>query len=103
MNEKTFYTPGPWEMTKPLGPGTYNILSKNINAGGNWHVAVTPACDNPNPEMEANARLIAKAPTMLELLEQAYDRFTDNDMHPPTHELQAWLDKAEAIFKEVSR
>ena len=48
-------------------------------------------------EDEANARLIAAAPELLELVLQAYDRFTDNDFMPPNHKLSLWLKKAEAI------
>ena len=61
-----------------------------------------PICHNVSTwnidEDDANARLIAAAPELLELVLQAYDRFTDNDFMPPNHKLSLWLKKAEAIF-----
>ena len=45
-------------------------------------------------------KLIAAAPELLELVLQAFDRFTDNDMQPPNHELTQWLNRArEALAK----
>ena len=39
-------------------------------------------------------REIAVNKCILTLIEQAYDRFTDNDMVPPNHALEKWLAKA---------
>ena len=49
----------------------------------------------------ANARLIAAAPELRELVLQAYDRFTDNDFMPPNDKLSLWLEKAESLFAKV--
>jgi len=53
-------------------------------------------------EGEANAKLIAAAPELLELVRSAFDRFTDNDMQPPNHLLQNWLDSARAAISKAT-
>jgi hypothetical protein len=62
------HTQGPWKMFVPCGEGDYGIISDNVNAGGNFYVATIP--NGRHAEAEANARLIAAAPNMLEALEQ---------------------------------
>jgi hypothetical protein len=49
-----------------------------------------------------DARLIAAAPELLELVLQAYDRFTNNDFMPPNEKLSLWLEKAEALFIPIT-
>jgi hypothetical protein len=61
------HTPGPWTISKPMGPGNIGIQSKDINAGGNWFVAELPNC--PHEEAEGNAELIAAAPELLEAVQ----------------------------------
>lgn len=101
---KTFNTPGPWYVTE------YAILAHN----GGTHILEHPKLKWEKldsitgsrgniickmlAECEANARLIAAAPELLELVEQAFDTFTDNHFMPPNHELNMWLEKAKAIF-----
>jgi hypothetical protein len=94
------HTPGPWRVSQ-----TCNILA---NGQGEFPkmVAAIYTTNDTSPtykdreERDANAHLIAAAPELLELLEQAFDRFTDNDMMPPNHKLREWLDRtAVAIAK----
>ena len=67
MNEQvTKHTPGPWEMMPPLGEGNYSVMSSKVNAGGNWYVAEIP--NGSHAEAQANARLIAAAPELLDAL-----------------------------------
>ena len=40
---------------------------------------------------------------MLEILSQAYDRFTDNDMMPPNHKLSVWLSSAAICLERRER
>ena len=68
----TNYTPGPWEAMTPLGPGDYAVLSKSVNAGGNFHIATLP--NGSHKEAKANARLIAAAPEMAEALADLVER-----------------------------
>lgn len=60
-----------------------------------------------------DAQLLAAAPQLLDalqqclafnrvlipIIEQAYDRFTDNDMVPANHKLSLWLAKARVAMK----
>lgn len=48
-----------------------------------------------------NPNLIAAAPELMDLVLQAHERFTDNDMLPPNHKLSQWLKKAESLFAKV--
>jgi len=48
-----------------------------------------------------HAQLIATAPELLELVVQAYGRFTDNDMQPPNHALSAWLETARTAINKA--
>ena len=50
----------------------------------------------------ANATLIAAAPDLLDLVQKAFERFTDNDSQPPNHGLKVWLEKASKIFCEIN-
>lgn len=75
-DEVAKHTPGPWEIEDPLGPETIWI----VEAGKETHewraIAMLPASmpddaeEHPllMPERDANARLIAAAPDMLEAL-----------------------------------
>lgn len=38
---------------------------------------------------------------LLELLRQAYERFTDNDMMPPNKKLQNWLNRTQAAIDKA--
>jgi len=53
----------------------------------------------------ANVRFIVKAcnahEELYKLLEQAFDRFTDNDMMPPNYKLSIWLEKTKQVLAEA--
>lgn len=59
----TYHSPGPWKALRMDG-GSHHIVSETWGSS----VAVTMYPEGSN-EREANARLIAAAPTMLEALE----------------------------------
>ena len=93
MNEQvTKHTRGPWEMMPPLGEGNYSVMSSKVNAGGNWYVAEIH--NGSHAEAQANARLIAAAPELLDALRLvlAHDgRLTGADWDT----IRAAVDKAE--------
>lgn len=93
----TQHTPGPW---KTIATTTHPLRIVNRES---TIVCNVLADADTMPECTANARLIAAAPELLELLEAAYDRFTDNDMQPPNHELKKWLTQVEAVFDSLGK
>lgn len=67
MTIETKHTPGPWSANKMHARG-----------GIEFYIDDVATIDGPNydfPEMEANARLIAAAPEMLELLKLSLNRY----------------------------
>lgn len=58
------FTPGPWEMGDYYATGIY-VWDENQDRC----VALVEDCDVDHSELEANARLIAAAPKLLEALE----------------------------------
>lgn len=65
------YTPGPWSPYRVGGPGDYDIVARR-EGGGSISIA-TVDCNDGHDEptwlpAEANARLIAAAPTMADAL-----------------------------------
>lgn len=69
------HTPGPWKLSKvEIGfyvSGTDNKYLADVHG---W-----VGRDENEPETASNARLIAAAPEMLEILEELYDRYGDDD------------------------
>jgi hypothetical protein len=61
---KQGHTEGPWRYQPPLGEGDHAVLSEKITNFGNFYVAVV----HGGKQAEANARLIAAAPELLEAL-----------------------------------
>jgi hypothetical protein len=51
---------------------------------------------------EGNRLLIQEAPILLELVEEAFGRFTDNDMQPTNHRLSTWLKKASETLCRIN-
>ena len=91
MGEKQGHTPGPWERDGDFfevcrvefeGSGSYTTISSKSRIGGPVAFAVgTPDTHwRDDAEQDANARLIAAAPDLLEALEEfsrVYDGMTD--------------------------
>jgi len=91
------YTPAPWidnvEETDERLNCIYNqeldqVIADNIYGKDKEQAA-------------ANMRLMTQSPDMHELLIQAFDYFTNNNMIPANHKLQIWLDKTKAVFEKV--
>jgi hypothetical protein len=83
---KQTHTPGPWELREPNcpdGPHKYGI--QQINDG--WTVADINS-DIEQGEEEANARLIAAAPEMLEALEGLLSEMRDGQDSPSLGAMQ---------------
>jgi len=83
------HTPGPWEIRHRLNSaglpnrgGRYVILQKGSSLREDFFICEMPfaACRGQDEiEHEANARLIAAAPTMLAALNEAYETLTCPD------------------------
>lgn len=69
------HTPGPWPL-KPTGDGKRFIVGEGLVEGPNgYDVAEVYSDDCDQEEAEANARLIAAAPDMLDALLEAEKLF----------------------------
>jgi hypothetical protein len=93
------FTPGPWEADVTDWPLLITRKDDDQQC-----IAQIPEADRYWPDDEtsrANARLIAKAPELRDLVAQAFDRFTDNDMQPPNSTLGAWLRQTSALLAEI--
>ena len=101
MTTKTTHTPTPWKVAFPSG----HIYEPATG----FHVATM------HPDIlgfdaricEANAahivRCVNEREPLVDLVRQAYGRWTDNDMVPPNHLLQVWLARAEALLLADAR
>lgn len=103
------HTPGPWEVSKDMDMfGRYTIL-KAAHEQDDYVTEGYEISDEEGDRRgqeaeendEGNRVLIQKAPDLLELVEQAFERFTDNDMQPANDKLREWLERARKIFQEV--
>ena len=89
-------TPGPWRMHSVDGC-RYYVLGPGDAPG------FLCTLDEGNYNCRAvNAALMAAAPELLDLVQQAFERFTNNDFQPPNHGLKVWLEKASKIFCEIN-
>ena len=86
------HTPGPWRVSIGSGrPNSVGIRDGAYRLVAEAHQLTVGAYD----DLEANARLIAKAPEMLALL-QAFV-----DMYPPDNHFVGTFDKARALLREI--
>lgn len=92
------HTPGPWTVERD---GQGNIVigapKPNDDARYLWIAEVTPS---NNGEHEANARLIAAAPEMLEALRNAFASWFDNPRNFDKPEPN-WVISARATIRAV--
>ena len=87
------HTPGPWEF-KPAREDYRRVLSPDINAGGNWHVAIVQSSN-------ADARLIAAAPDLLAACEYALDAMSGPDGPEPTMAEKMAMDRLRAAIEKA--
>lgn len=104
------HTPGPWNVRKGLNPNNTDYYWVEIRHSG-WKEIICPqikgCVDHPGGEefqgaAEANAHLIAQAPTLLHYLKIAVE-IIKNEY--PEHQWADYkvLDMIETIFKAESR
>ena len=87
MSEEFKHTPGPWHH------GQKN--KRSVFGKDGWRVAdCGTAFSKSDDEMEANARLIAAAPDLLEALKELRDWYREN-VGLPACKANAAIDKAE--------
>lgn len=97
----TTHTKGPWEVQDPLGPDILSIVEAGKQAHEWRHIATIPSDGEEIYilEAEANARLIAAAPDLLEAAKGALmllnTRSEWDDCHV-SRTLRAAISKAEA-------
>ena len=70
----TTHTPGPWE------PNSGTASKRYVLSGAGYVIAEVPLDRNYKHQAEANARLIAAAPDLLEALEMAIRALQDHDI-----------------------
>lgn len=77
-NMKTEHTPGPWKIGKP-NQDTFYVLTESE------HIGMLPTKERNS---EANAKLIAAAPEMLEALNRCVSCLEHMAKHPEYYSLQ---------------
>jgi hypothetical protein len=78
----TYHTPGPWK-AHTLPNGSHHIVADHWNAS----VAVTMFPESGSEGREANAKLIASAPSMLEALEWVLATLNQPEAHKQALEM----------------
>lgn len=89
MTDEQKFTPGPWRVTKSSRTAHFSIRSSEHIVGSAY---LSP---HKSEKCEANARLIAAAPEMVDLLERTHD-FIDDQISPDKElmgNISALLDK----------
>lgn len=94
MSMKTKHTKGPWKKHLTGIPHTMIILNEEK------HIATLEVNGIKQDEVEANARLIAAAPEMLEALEEFLD-ITLGSSYDPNSATDRAVKKAEAVLKKA--
>lgn len=93
------HTPGPWPMAY-TGDGKRIVIGEGLVEGPNGYEVAEVYSDDCPPEIaEANARLIAAAPEMLEALYQ----YVSDLRYPPTGDsIQRRIKRAEAVIAKAT-
>jgi hypothetical protein len=103
-------TPEPWKVEKDMDMfGRYTIL-EDAHEQGKWVSEGFEISDEEGDRRgreseerdEGNRLLIQEAPGLLRLVEEAFDRFTNNDMQPPNNKLRNWMERAAKIFYQIN-
>jgi len=90
----TKHTPGPWSVDYLDHNGQRVVRAEHIEVCTCWHHSV----GSIEKEMEANARLIAEAPAMLDALWQ----YRDDMRHPPAKDSrERRVEMIEAILARI--
>jgi hypothetical protein len=90
------HTPGPWEAFYKSKYGEWHVSVPIAGSNMKWAI-FDDGIRTENPE--ADARLIAAAPDLLEALEFAvYEQFGDV---PVSYPLSAWIIKAQAAISKA--
>jgi hypothetical protein len=95
---KTWPTSGPWENREANDGGhSRNIIATDWK--GDWVVANVNLC--MGKESEANARLISKAPELLDILVRLLSGLTDSQGVPYDQDLEDRIVEANNIIKDI--
>lgn len=98
--KKKSHTPGPWGYEDPMGPDILHVVANPGAQAYDWITVALVSTENIDEdkrsfkEHAANARLIAAAPELLDMLKHAvhwHDQLTPEDVS----RYQAIIDKAE--------
>lgn len=106
-NQKLAHTPGPWQVG-PTGAGAHGADERHIIGEADEVIcSVWPMGDDFNidetpgyPTREANARLIAKAPELLELVRRCEYCHDGGDSFS-LQERDRWLETARTLLAEI--
>src|SRR5215813_7422945 len=74
------HTPGPWAVYRHDGSNRLDIMAADGDGEGGW---IAHDISSPGTEREANARLIAAAPEMLEALREVTKQLAWYAGHKP--------------------
>lgn len=95
----TQHTPGLWTASAPAAPDSHDAGSFNIWAGGEKIICSRSAWPFNAQESNANARLIASAPALLEALQELDDLINEPSGYEDyTAELVKASNKARAVL-----
>lgn len=90
------HTPAPWSVDALGSDGSFEIWYDGVDGCGTRIICSRNPIEHRADESRANARLIAKAPNLLQLLKQARFELFEH-LHPDTlHEIDAVLAAATA-------
>lgn len=90
----TKHAAGPWVVKRSLSKNAFNVIG--IVPGSKYKIAQCPFVPDSldEDEAEANAKLIASAPKLLEALKKIRNYFGENDKTVAEHKMFAIADEA---------